>query len=238
MAQSPCRAWEHHSFKVSLWSFQVFWDCSNKRCPLCLCRASKGSVHVEHQGSCRVPRTARAAFIPFCSTQSLSWLRWRVKGCGESVVPAQLCPVCAAAAPAVSWCASPIKITPQLHVTVLHSASGRDTRVPRLRTPCSLSTPRCPSCCKYLAKMLDPRRKSMVWGFVRRGRGQVPSGSLWGLGSITSLPSQPFSPACKINIKQYLPTSEGCLRFVWFTFGNLQRKTGFKAPHVLGWQFK
>lgn len=76
----------------------------------------------------------------------------------------------------------------------------------------------------------------MVWGFVRRG--QDLSGSLWGLGSITSLPYQPFSPAFKLNIKRYLPTSEGCLRFVWFTFGNLQRKIGFTAPHVLGWQFR
>lgn len=78
----------------------------------------------------------------------------------------------------------------------------------------------------------------MVWGFVRRGQGSVVSGSLWGLGSITSLPYQPFSPACKTNIKLFLPTSEGCLRFVWFTFGNLQRKIGCKAPRVLGWQFR
>lgn len=45
-----------------------------------------------------------------------------------------------------------------------------------LCTMCSWSTLRCSSCCKYLAKMLDPRRRSMVWGFGRRSQG---SGSLW-----------------------------------------------------------
>lgn len=29
----------------------------------------------------------------------------------------------------------------------------------------------CTSCCKYPVKMLDPRRKSMVWGFVRGDQG-------------------------------------------------------------------
>lgn len=101
-----------------------------------------------------------------------------------------------------------------------------------------MSILRCNSCCKYLARMLEPRRKSVVWGFVRRDQGSVLSGSLWGLGSITSLPYQPFSPACKTNIKQYLPTSEGCLRLFGLHLEAYRGKLVLKFPPGLGWQFR
>lgn len=84
----------------------AFWDYSNKLSPCCLPRASKGRVDVEHQGSCQVPRTARAAFIPFCSERGLSLLRWRAKGCGDPAVSSQVCPMRAVAVSAASLCLS------------------------------------------------------------------------------------------------------------------------------------
>lgn len=65
---------EHENITALKFPRGPFWDDINKLSALCLCRASKGSVDVEHQGSCRAPRTARAASIPFCSTGGLSCL--------------------------------------------------------------------------------------------------------------------------------------------------------------------
>lgn len=94
----------------------------------------------------------------------------------------------------------------------------------------------CTSCCKYPATVLDLRRKSVVWGFVRRDQG---SHSLTPgvLGQSLHCPFSPFLLPVKLTLKDaYLP-QRVVLRFDWFTSGNPHRETGFKAPCVLGWQF-
>lgn len=102
------------------------------------------------------------------------------------------------------------------HSSSLSLTGGTQGSLLQLYTTCPLGNKQvqrplgCTSCCKYPVKMLDLRRKSVVWGFVGGTGAQVISDSLWGLGSITSLPFQPFSIACKTDIKRYLPTSQGC----------------------------
>lgn len=99
----------------------------------------------------------------------------------------------------------------------------------RLRGPLG-----CISCCKYPAKMLELRRKSMVWGFERKDQG---SGSVWLImkslvNRFTTL-SSPFLLLVKPILKDiYLP-QRVVLRFNWLTSGNLQSKFGFKAACTL-----
>ena len=163
----------------------AFWDHSNKLCPFCLPRASKGRVDVKHQGSCRIPGTAKAAFIPFCSERARP-----CSGGGQRAVGTQRClprsaprvPLWSLPPPCVLACFyNKDNSAASCHFSSLSLAGGTNESPLWLYTACPLDNKQvqrplgCTSCCKYLAKMLDPRRKSMVWGFVRRDQG---SGSL------------------------------------------------------------
>lgn len=67
------------------------------------------------------------------------------------------------------------------HFSSLSPAGGTHQSPLQIYTACPLGNKQvqrplgCTSCCKYPVKMLDPTRKSMVWGSVRRDQG---SGSL------------------------------------------------------------
>ncbi|XP_074958674.1 uncharacterized protein LOC142061467 isoform X2 [Phalacrocorax aristotelis] len=75
-----------------------------------------------------------------------------------------------------------------------------------LRQQASAEAPGCASCCKYLAKMLDPRRKSVVWGFVGRDWGSGSLTCCGGLAQSLHCPFSPFLSPVKLTLKDtYLP---------------------------------
>lgn len=186
VAQSPPA--EHGSIMALRFPhspFRSFWDYSNKLFP----SVSLGQVKEELMSSIR--GAAESPGLPeLPSSPSAANGTCPCSGGGRRAVGTQRC--LPRSAPRVPlWSLLPRCVlacfynkdnsSASCHFSSLSLAGGTKKPPCRLCTTCPLGNKQaqrplgCTSCCKYPVKMLDPRRNSVVQGFVRRDQG---SGSL------------------------------------------------------------